>query len=101
MNLKAIFGHKKIIHSKQYKSAELVKFFKSNGKLYARVLFTNRMSGHTTMPSTDIAKENILIIQRMPSKFDKWLYGLFGEKPHPKIIAVSSKLVNKSKLKTK
>jgi anaerobic selenocysteine-containing dehydrogenase len=77
MNLKPYFHRKKIVHSTEWQPGEMVKVFTHRGKKYVRIAFTNKIH-QNRMPITDVLFQNVVGIRRLPSRFEKWFWNLFG-----------------------
>lgn len=94
MNLKPYFERKKIVHTNEWKPGVLVKVHMHNGKKYVRIAFPNLKQYKDKMPVTDVLFENVTGIRRLPSRFEKWFYGLFGMKARGKFYVINRSTKN-------
>lgn len=73
------FYRKRIVYSRTYKPAIMVRaFITPGGDKYIRVAFTNRLKREGTYPMTDIPIGMVIGIKTCYSKFDVWLWSLIG-----------------------
>lgn len=84
--VKALTHHKRIIYTKHLHPAVLVKIFTVQhgdfkGRKFARIMFTNRRKDNKTMPVTDVACEQILMIKIYPNALQVFFYKLLKLKP--------------------
>lgn len=71
--------------------AELVKMILIRDTKFVRVAFTNKVKKAGTWPSTDIPYSRVTGIRIVPSKFEKFFYGLFGVKARGKFLVIKHK----------
>lgn len=77
--MKKFFYSKKIVFTRHYKPAELVKTFTHGGKRYMRIAFTNRQKYAGSNPLTDVRyPDDVTGIRKLPSRFKKLCYSLVG-----------------------
>lgn len=82
------FKRKKLIISIYYPPGELVKMILIRDTKFVRVAFTNKVKIAGTWPITDIPYVHVTGIRVVPSKFEKWFFGLFGKKARGKFLVI-------------
>lgn len=77
--MKKYFKSKKLVYTKHYAPAELVKIFSHGGRRYIRIAFSNRAKHKGLIPVTDVRyPEDVVGIRKLPSAFKKGCFKLVG-----------------------